>query len=93
MARVAAKSRAKKGGRTASAGRDQDEADGPILVAAGSEIAGLILIGLSLLATLALATYAPEDPIAKLVEVRVEERIAEDFSYDSQPRDLRTQPK
>lgn len=70
MARAAAKSRAKKGGRTASAGRDQDEADGPILIAAGSEIAGLILIGLSLLATLALATYAPEDPIAKLVEVR-----------------------
>jgi len=70
MARAAAKSRAKKGGRTASAGRDQDEADGPILVAAGSEIAGLILIGLSLLATLALSTYAPEDPVAKLVEVR-----------------------
>jgi S-DNA-T family DNA segregation ATPase FtsK/SpoIIIE len=70
MARAAAKSRAKKGGRTASAGRDQAEADGPILVAAGSEIAGLILIGLSLLATLALATYAPEDPVAKLVEVR-----------------------
>ena len=70
MARAAAKSRAKKGGRASSAARDQEAADGPILVAAGSEIAGLILIGLSLLATLALATYAPEDPVAKLVEVR-----------------------
>jgi S-DNA-T family DNA segregation ATPase FtsK/SpoIIIE len=39
------------------------------LIAAGSEIVGLVLIGLSLLATLALATYSPEDPVGALVEV------------------------
>jgi S-DNA-T family DNA segregation ATPase FtsK/SpoIIIE len=67
MARAAAKSRGRKG--TRSAGSQASESGGPILVAAGSEIAGLILIGSSLLATLALATYAPEDPIATLVGV------------------------
>ncbi|MBW2425382.1 MAG: DNA translocase FtsK 4TM domain-containing protein [Deltaproteobacteria bacterium] len=66
MARAAAKS-ARSGRRRAKAER-QDE--GPILVAAGSEIFGLVLIGLSLLATLALATYSAEDPVAVLVEVR-----------------------
>ncbi len=65
MARAAAKSRGRKGGRAAA----QERADGPILVAAGSEIVGLVLIGLALLATLALATYAPGDPVARLVEV------------------------
>jgi len=39
------------------------------LIAAGSEIVGLVLIGLSLLATLALATYSPQDPVGELVEV------------------------
>ena len=67
MARAAAKSRKQKGaGREASRSKDLDE---PMLVAAGSEILGLVLIGLALLSTLALATYAPEDPVARLVEV------------------------
>jgi len=66
MARAAAKSQGRKGGRAKA---KEESAQGPILVAAGSEIVGLILIGLSLLATLALATYAPEDPIGRLVEV------------------------
>ena len=65
MAKAAAKSRAKRGARKG----DQRTEDGPVLVAAGSEIAGLVLIGLSLLATLALATYAPSDPVGELVEV------------------------
>ena len=65
MAKAAAKSRGRKRGGKAA----EEASDGPILVAAGSEIVGLILIGLSLLATLALATYAPEDPIGRLVEV------------------------
>jgi S-DNA-T family DNA segregation ATPase FtsK/SpoIIIE len=64
MARAAAKTR----GRRRSASDDSREG-GPILVAAGSEIAGLVLIGVSLLATLALASYAPSDPVAELVEV------------------------
>lgn len=65
MARAAVKSR----GRKRRADSQASDTEGPILVAAGSEIAGLVLIGLSLLATLALATYAPEDPIARLVDV------------------------
>ncbi len=67
MARAAAKPRGRKGGR-----RVTSQASGsgePVLIAAGYEIVGLILIGLSLLATLALATYAPEDPVAELVGV------------------------
>lgn len=40
-----------------------------MLVAAGSELVGLVLIGLCLLATLALVTHAPEDPIGELVRV------------------------
>lgn len=66
MAKAATKSRARKGGRAAAA---EAEAQGPILIAAGSEIVGLVLIGVSLLATLALATYAPEDPVGTLVDV------------------------
>ncbi len=67
MARAAAKSRKQKGaGREASRSKNVDE---PMLVAAGSEILGLVLIGLALLSTLALATYAPEDPVARLAEV------------------------
>jgi len=67
MARAAAKPRGRKGtGRVASRASDSEE---PMLVAAGYEIAGLVLIGLSLLATLALATYTPGDPVGKLVEV------------------------
>jgi S-DNA-T family DNA segregation ATPase FtsK/SpoIIIE len=67
MAKAAAKSRARRSsGRAASTAKGDDEAVG---IAAGSEIAGLVLIGLSLLATLALATYSPGDPIARLVEV------------------------
>ncbi len=67
MARAAAKPRGRKGGR-----RVTSQASGsgePVLIAAGYEIVGLILIGLSLLATLALATYAPEDPVAEFVGV------------------------
>ena len=67
MARAAAKSRGRKGGRHAAS--DASDSEEPILVAAGSEIVGLVLIGLSLLATLALATYAPGDPVGRLVEV------------------------
>lgn len=33
------------------------------------------------------------EELSKLVAVPLEERIAEDFSYDSQPRNFRTQPK
>ena len=66
MARAAAKSRGGK--RTRGRGLD-GESQGPILIAAGSEIVGLALIGLSLLAALALATYAPEDPVGQLVTV------------------------
>lgn len=66
MARAAAKSRARGGSSRASRAGSDDE---PILIAAGSEIVGLVLIGLALLATLALATFAPEDPVAELVEV------------------------
>ena len=46
-----------------------EEADEPMFVAAGFEIVWLLLIGLALVTTLALATYAPEDPVAELVEV------------------------
>jgi S-DNA-T family DNA segregation ATPase FtsK/SpoIIIE len=68
MARAAA-----KGGRgsrsRAKASRESNSGREPILIAAGSEIVGLILICLALLSTLALATYAPEDPVGRLVEV------------------------
>ncbi len=67
MARAAAKPRGRQGSGRATSRASDSEA--PILVAAGSEIVGLVLIGLSLLATLALATHAPGDPIGKLVEV------------------------
>jgi DNA segregation ATPase FtsK/SpoIIIE-like protein len=66
MARAVAKSRSGKRERVAVS---RAENDGPILVAAGSEIAGLVMLGLALLATLALGTYAPEDPVGRLVEV------------------------
>ncbi len=69
MARAAAKSRSRRGGSRTSR-REKEDADGePILIAAGSEIVGLVLIGVSLVATLALATYSPEDPVAELIEV------------------------
>ncbi|MBG7605385.1 MAG: DNA translocase FtsK 4TM domain-containing protein, partial [Actinobacteria bacterium] len=48
---------------------DHRSAGPKVLIAAGSEIIGLVLIGLCLLATLALATYAPQDPVGQLVEV------------------------
>lgn len=67
MARAAAKSRKQKGGGRGKS--HSGELEEPMLVAAGSEILGLLLIGLSLLATLALATHTPEDPVAELVEV------------------------
>jgi DNA segregation ATPase FtsK/SpoIIIE, S-DNA-T family len=68
MARAAAKNA--RGSRTrAKAARNAASDREPLLIAAGSEIIGLILIGLALLSTLALATYAPEDPIGELVEV------------------------
>ena len=68
MARAAARSSRGRRARSKSA-RDGEQSDEPILIAAGSEILGLILIGLSLLSSLALATYAPEDPVAALVPV------------------------
>ncbi|MCB9723369.1 MAG: DNA translocase FtsK 4TM domain-containing protein [Spirochaetaceae bacterium] len=64
MARAAAK------GRSRRADRSADEARDGALVAVGSELVGLVLIGLSLLSTLALATYAPGDPVGELVEVQ-----------------------
>lgn len=75
MAKAAAKSRSKraasKGARTTREPRARrgSERDEPILIAAGSEIVGLILIGLSLLSMLAIVTYSPEDPILELVAV------------------------
>jgi S-DNA-T family DNA segregation ATPase FtsK/SpoIIIE len=67
MARATAKSSGRqKGGRSKV---EVEEADEPMFVAAGFEIVGLLLIGLALVTTLALATYAPEDPVAELVEV------------------------
>ena len=68
MARAAAKSPRERGAR-AKADREAKVRDEPILIAAGSEMLGLVLIGLALLSTLALATYAPEDPIGALAEV------------------------
>jgi S-DNA-T family DNA segregation ATPase FtsK/SpoIIIE len=65
MARAAAKDRR---GRS-KASRASDSSSEPLLIAAGSEIIGLILIGFAVLATLALATYAPQDPVGRLVEV------------------------
>jgi len=67
MARAAAKGSSSRRGRAAEKDRGSRT---PLLIAAGSEIAGLVLIGLALLSTLALATYAPEDPVGALVEVR-----------------------
>jgi len=67
MARAAAKSSKSRRGRIEP---DGPASRAPLLIAAGSEIAGLVLIGLALLSALALATYAPEDPVAALVEVR-----------------------
>jgi S-DNA-T family DNA segregation ATPase FtsK/SpoIIIE len=68
MARAAAKNARGARGR-AKAARDADSGDDSILIAAGSEIVGMVLIGLSLLSTLALATYAPADPVGVLVKV------------------------
>lgn len=72
MAKAAAKSRSKRAAsNTARTPRTRRgaESEEPILIAAGSEIVGLILIGLSLLSMLAIVTYSPEDPILELVEV------------------------
>ena len=66
MARAAAKNSKGRGRRAKPAAAAQSD---PVLIAAGGEIVGLILIGLSLLGTLALATYFPEDPVGRLVEV------------------------
>ena len=64
MARAAAKTRGRR--RSAS---DDSRDRGPVLIAAGSEIVGLMLIGVSLLATLALASYAPSDPVAEKIRL------------------------
>jgi S-DNA-T family DNA segregation ATPase FtsK/SpoIIIE len=69
MARAAAKSRSRRSRPASTRGDKSLGEEEPILIAAGSEIVGLILIGVSLVATLALATYAPEDPVAELIEV------------------------
>ena len=69
MARAAAKSRSRRSRSASTRSEKQDRDADPILIAAGSEIVGLILIGVSLVATLALATYSPEDPVAELIEV------------------------
>jgi S-DNA-T family DNA segregation ATPase FtsK/SpoIIIE len=67
MARAAARSARSRRNR---GGEDDRASAEPILIAAGSEILGLVLIGLSLVSTLALATYTAEDPVAALVEVQ-----------------------
>jgi S-DNA-T family DNA segregation ATPase FtsK/SpoIIIE len=69
MARAAAKSQSRRASARAHRRRAKESGDEPILIAAGSEIVGLVLIGLSLVATLALATYSPQDPVGELVEV------------------------
>jgi len=71
MARAAAKSRSRRSEARSErrANKSKEAGEEPILIAAGSEIIGLVLIGLCLLATLALATYAPQDPVGELVEV------------------------
>ena len=69
MVRAAAKSRSRRAEARSARRASKQGADEPILIAAGSEIVGLVLIGLCLLATLALATYSPEDPIGALVQV------------------------
>jgi hypothetical protein len=69
MARAAAKSRSRRAEAGSSRGQSKRDGDDPILITAGSEIIGLVLIGLCLLATLALSTYSPQDPIGELVEV------------------------
>ncbi len=67
MARaVAGRSRRGSGSKSS---REAELEGGPVWIAAGSEIIGLVLIGLALLAALALATYAPEDPVAEIVPV------------------------
>ena len=70
MARAAAKSRSRRSGSRATGAASERGDHEPIFIAAGSEIFGLVMIGASLLATLALATYSPEDPVAELIEVR-----------------------
>jgi S-DNA-T family DNA segregation ATPase FtsK/SpoIIIE len=70
MARAASRSRSGRSASRSERRRERSGADGTLLVAAGSEIVGLILIGLALVATLALATYAPEDRVGALVDVR-----------------------
>ena len=69
MARAAAKSRSRRAAARSARRASKEDREEPILIAAGSEIVGLVLIGLSLLATLALATYSPQDPVGELVEV------------------------
>ena len=69
MVRAAAKSRSRRAEARSARRASKQGADEPILIAAGSEIVGLVLIGLCLLATLALATYSPGDPIGALVQV------------------------
>ena len=69
MARAAAKSRSRRAAARSARRGSKEGSEEPILIAAGSEIVGLVLIGLSLLATLALATYSPQDPIGELVDV------------------------
>jgi S-DNA-T family DNA segregation ATPase FtsK/SpoIIIE len=70
MARAAAKSRSRRGGSRTTKREKEDGVGEPILIAAGSEIIGLVLIGATLVATLALATYSAEDPIWDLIKVK-----------------------
>jgi len=62
MARASARSRSKRGTRSARDAEAISE-DAAYLTGAGAEIPGLVLIAFSLLATLALATYSASDPI------------------------------
>ena len=68
MARAAAKGGRRSRGR-AKADREERDGDEPFLISIGSEALGLMLICLALLSTLALATFAPEDPIGVLTKV------------------------
>ena len=62
MAKAAAKrSRARRAAK--------DEAEAPALAAAGSEVGGVLLIGVALLSILSLATFSPYDPVLSLEPV------------------------
>ncbi|MFO0690767.1 MAG: DNA translocase FtsK 4TM domain-containing protein [Myxococcota bacterium] len=69
MARASARSRSKRGGGRVARDVEIESDDAAGAAGPGSELLGLVLVTFSLLATLALATYSPADPLLSL-EVR-----------------------